>query len=176
MHTLSLDVTCRSMFCHQARRYRAAMRTMLTEYARDARPTLFDILLPASIVTPRDLGRRRFQRRWMALIDGIMATRMAAPASETPRDLFDLLRAARDPETGAAFSRDELRDQVATMILAGHETTAVALFWALTLLAAAPEAQDRIAAESENLDLSAEHATEALNCMPFTRAVISETL
>jgi cytochrome P450 len=176
MQTLALDIAGRSMFSLETRQYGAAMRAMLTEYARYARPTLFDILLPASIVTPRDLGRRRFQRRWMALIDGIMATRMAAPASETPRDLFDLLRAARDPETGAAFSRDELRDQVATMILAGHETTAVALFWALTLLAAAPEAQDRIAAESENLDLSAEHATEALNCMPFTRAVISETL
>ena len=74
----------------------------------------------------------------MALIDSIMATRMAAPATDTPRDLFDLLRAARDPETGAAFTREQLRDQVATMILAGHETTAVTLFWALTLLAARP--------------------------------------
>ena len=134
------------------------------------------MLLPASIVTPRDLGRRRFQRRWMALIDSIMATRMAAPTTDTPRDLFDLLRAARDPDTGAAFSHDELRDQVATMILAGHETTAVALFWALTLLAAAPEAQDRIAAEAEKLNLSAEHVTETLDRLPITRAVVSETL
>ena len=43
-----------------------------------------------------------------------------------PRDLFDLLRAARDPDSGAGFSPAELRDQVATMILAGHETSAVA--------------------------------------------------
>ncbi len=176
MQTLALDIAGRSMFSLETRQYGAAMRAMLAEYTPYARPTLLDMLLPASIVTLRDLGRRRFQRRWMALIDSMMATRMAAPATETPRDLFDLLRAARDPDTGAAFSHGELRDQVATMILAGHETTAVALFWALTLLAAAPEVQDRIAAEAEKPDLSAEHATEALDRLPLTRAVVSETL
>jgi unspecific monooxygenase len=149
---------------------------MLTEYTRYARPTLFDMVLPTSIMTPRDFGRRRFQRRWMALIDSIMQTRMAEPATEAPRDLFDLLRAARDPDTGAAFSHDELRDQIATMILAGHETTAVALFWALTLLAASPDAQDRIAAEAADLDLSAERASEALAKLTYTSAVVSETL
>jgi len=152
------------------------MRAMLTEYARYARPTLFDMLLPPSIVTLRDLRRRRFQRRWMALIDSIMHARRVAPAADTPRDLFDLLRAARDPETGAAFSHGELRDQVATMILAGHETTAVALFWALTLLAAAPEMQERIAAEAAELDLSADRAAAALEHLTYTRAVLSETL
>ena len=176
MQSLALDIAGRSMFSLETRHYGAPIRAMLTEYAGHARPTLLDILLPASIMAPRDLGRRRFHRRWMALIDSIMQTRMAAPATETPRDLFDLLRAARDPETGTAFSHDELRDQIATMILAGHETTAVALFWALTLLAAAPDAQHRIAVEAADLDLSAEHATEALPQLPFTRAVLSETL
>jgi unspecific monooxygenase len=112
----------------------------------------------------------------MTLIDSIMHTRMDAPASDTPRDLFDLLRGARDPDTGAAFSHDELRDQVATMILAGHETTAVALFWAMTLLAAAPEVQDRIATEANSLDLSPDHATQALPHLTTTSAVVSETL
>jgi cytochrome P450 len=46
--------------------------------------------------------------------------------------------AARDPETGEAFSDEQLGDQVATMILAGHETTATALFWSLYLLALDP--------------------------------------
>jgi cytochrome P450 len=176
VQTLALDIAGRPMFSLETRHCGAAMRAMLTEYARYARPTLFDMLLPASIVTLRDLGRRRFQRRWMALIDSIMQARMVAPAAEAPRDLFDLLRAARDPDTGAAFSHDELRDQVATMILAGHETTAVALFWALTLLAAAPDAQDRMAAEAAGLELSADRAIEAVEHLPFTRAVVSETL
>ena len=176
MQTLALEIAGRSMFSLETRHYGPAMRAMLTEYTRYARPTLFDMVLPTSIMTPRDFGRRRFQRRWMALIDSIMQTRMAEPATEAPRDLFDLLRAARDPDTGAAFSHDELRDQIATMILAGHETTAVALFWALTLLAASPDAQDRIAAEAADLDLSAERASEALAKLTYTSAVVSETL
>ena len=49
---------------------------------------------------------------------------------EEYRDLLDLLMAAKNPESGAAFTYAEVRDQVATMILAGHETTAVLLFWA----------------------------------------------
>ncbi len=176
MQTLALEIAGRSMFSLETRQHGAPMRAMLTEYARYARPTLFDMLLPASIVTLRDLRRRRFQRRWMALIDDIMHARWVAPAAEAPRDLFDLLRAARDPETDAAFCHDELRDQVATMILAGHETTAVAMFWALTLLAAAPEAQERIAAEAAGVDLSTDHAADALEFLPYTRAVVSETL
>src|SRR5580704_14979133 len=101
MQNLALDIAGRSMFSLEMRQYGAAMRRLLTEYGtRYARPHLFDIVLPPSIPTLRDLGRRRFQRAWMSLIEQIMRTRMAAPASDTPRDLFDLLLAARDPETG----------------------------------------------------------------------------
>ena len=46
----------------------------------------------------------------------------------------------RDPETGAGFDAETLRDQVATLLLAGHETTALTLFWATMLLARAPDA------------------------------------
>ena len=55
----------------------------------------------------------------------LMAERRAAGKNEgaPPRDLFDLMDAARDPETGEAFTDEQLGDQVATMILAGHETT-----------------------------------------------------
>ena len=70
----------------------------------------------------------------------LMAERRAAgkDAGAPPRDLFDLMEAARDPETGEAFTDEQLGDQVATMILAGHETTATALFWSLYLLALDP--------------------------------------
>ena len=78
-----------------------------------------------------------------------MAERRAAGKNEgaPARDLFDLMNAARDPETGEAFNEAQLGDQVATMILAGHETTATALFWALYLLALDPVAQEQLAAE-----------------------------
>lgn len=161
MQNLTLEIAGRSMFSLEMQQYGAEMRRMLTEYGENhARPGMLDLVLPTAIPTPGDFGRRRFQKRWMALIEAIMRDRLHAPPPEQPRDLFDLLRAARDPETGAGFSADQLRDQVATLILAGHETTAVSLFWALTLLAQARDEQDKLA-----LDL--EHRT---------RAVFSETL
>lgn len=177
VQTLALEIAGRSMFSLRTGQYSAAMRPMLTEYGQSfARPTLFDMVLPASIVTLRDLRRRRFQRRWMALIDSIMQERLRVPASDTPRDLFDLLCAARDPDTRAAFSPDELRDQVATMILAGHETTAVTLFWSLLMLAQIPSVQERVAIEAAPLDLSPDRAADALDRLTYTKAVINETL
>lgn len=177
MQNLALDIAGRTMFSLEMRDHGAAMRRMLGEFAVDyARPNLFDMLLPIGISTLRDLGRGRFQARWMRLIETLMADRMRAAPPETPRDLFDLLRAARDPDTGAAFSATELRDQVATMILAGHETTAVTLFWALVLLSQAPVEQATLAREVATIDLSPPHAHRALTHLPYTRAVVNETL
>ena len=177
MQGLALEIAGRSMFSMEMQRYGAAMRRMLTEYAeRHAPPHLLDMLLPPSVPTWRDLGRARFQKRWMALIEAMMADRLAAPHPDVPRDLFDLLRAARDPETGAGFSPAALRDQVATLILAGHETTAVALFWALVMLAQAPEAQRWLADEAASVRLDAETAFSALPNLPRARSVVSETL
>ena len=177
MQNLPLDIAGRSMFSLETRQYGAPMRRMLTEYARNySKPHLFDMVLPPSVPTLRDLGRRRFQRRWMALMDAIMQARAAAPANEVPRDLFDLLRAARDPETGEGFSHDQLRDQIATMILAGHETTAVTLFWSLVLLSGASAEQDRVAEEARGIDITPDNAMTVMPQLVRTRAVISEAL
>jgi len=177
MQTLALDIAGRSMFSLEMAQYGEAMRAALNRYAmHHARPHLLDMLLPPHIPSPRDFGRRRFQRDWMALMGGIMDARLQAPPSEAPRDLFDLLVAARDPETGQAFGRDQLRDQVATLILAGHETTAVTLFWALTLLAQAPAEQERVAAEAATRSFAEADAAATLANLPQTRAVVNETL
>jgi cytochrome P450 len=177
VQNLALDIAGRSMFSLETRHYGPVMRRMLTEYGVSyARPHLFDMVLPPSIPTLRDLGRRRFRRRWMALIDQIMEQRLAAPAANAARDLFDLLIAARDPETGEGFRREQLRDQVATMILAGHETTAVTLFWSLMLMAGAPHEQERVADEVRGIDITPDNAMDLLPRLIRTRAVINEAL
>jgi cytochrome P450 len=177
MQNLTLDIAARSMFSMEMRAFGAPLRRMLGEFAeRFARPHLFDMLLPPSVPTLRDLLRRRFQARWMRLIEQIMHDRLREPQSDTPRDLFDLLRAARDPETGAGFSPAQLRDQLATLLLAGHETTAVALFWSLTLLAGDRREQERVAEEVRGVGIEAEAAMAALPRLVRTRAVVSETL
>jgi cytochrome P450 len=177
MQNLALDIAGRSMFSLETRQFGAAMRRMLKEFSQSyAKPHILDMVLPSSIPTPHDFGRRRFQRRWMALIGAIMQQRLAAPPADSPRDLFDLLLAARDPETGQEFSHEQLRDQVATMILAGHETTAVTLFWSLVLLSGAPEAQQRVADEGQNVQVTPDNAMDVMPLLTRTRAVISEAL
>ena len=177
MQNLALDIAGRSMFSLEMDRHGPAMRALLNDYGeRYSYPHLLDIVLPPSIPTPWDLGRMLFKRRWMKLIETILASRLEVPQPEIPRDLFDLLRAARDPETGAAFSPAQLRDQVATLILAGHETTAVTLFWAMIMLAEAPQEQDWLAGEASAVTIEPDTGHAAMASLVRTRAVVNETL
>jgi cytochrome P450 len=174
---LALEIAARSMFSLEMQQYGAALRRQIGSYAQNlARPYLLDLVLPVTIPTLRDLARARFRAGWLRLMDEIMATRLSAPENDPPRDLFDLLRAARDPQTGAAFTNAQLRDQMTTMVVAGHETTALALFWAIYLLASAPAEQERVAEEVHGVDFTPDNATDVLSKLTYTRAVVNEAL
>ncbi|MFT7047373.1 MAG: cytochrome P450 [Celeribacter sp.] len=69
-------------------------------------------------------------------------------AGIAPDDLATKIMTTADPETGQTFTADEMVDQVAIFFLAGHETSASALAWALWLLAANPDVQDKVAVEA----------------------------
>ena len=169
MQTLTLDIAGRTMVSLDMQQHRDTLRALMTEFGeRFAQPHLLDLLLPPGIPNLRDLARARFSKRWMGFIETIIAARLRTPAPDSPRDLFDLLRAARDPET--------LRDLVATLILAGHETTAVTLFWALIILSQLPEEQDRVAAEAGTATLEPECAHTAMGALVRTKAIVNETL
>jgi cytochrome P450 len=174
---LALEIAARTMFSLEMRQNSPALRDFVVRYGQGlARTHLLDVVLPLSVPSPFDLGRLWFSRRWMRFFEQLMAERhRSGPSPEKPRDLFDLLLASRDPETGRAFSATQLRDQAATMILAGHETTAVALSWALYLLALAPESQERVAQEATQVPLNGEGAA-ALERLTYTRAVLDEAM
>jgi len=176
MQRMTLEIAGRTMFSVGMSQHGATLRDFVMEYsARLARPHFLDLLLPLSWPSPQDFSRVRFRRRWTAFISVLMAERGAAGKAEgaPPRDLFDLMGEARDPETGKAFTNEQLGDEVATMILAGHETTATALFWSLYLLALDPATQDEVAAEVRGPTADAVANVERLK---FTRAVIDETM
>jgi cytochrome P450 len=170
MQFLALEIAGRSMFSLAMDRHGAELRELVTGYAeRLGRPSLLDFLLPLPIPSPRELARRRFHRRWMALIGRLIVERRERAPEGAAGDLFDVLSMEeRDP--------NRLADQFATLITAGHETTAVALFWALHLVAATPEVEERIAAEAAPLDLGPEGAAGVLPTLVYTRAVVQETL
>ncbi|MGL6043493.1 MAG: cytochrome P450, partial [Sandaracinobacteroides sp.] len=89
-------------------------------------------------------------------------------------DMASAILAARDPETGAAFTREEVIDQLGVLFLAGHETSASALIWAVFIAAVRPEIRSRIRAEADAVEGSIE--IEAVKRMADTRNIFRETL
>jgi cytochrome P450 len=96
-------------------------------------------------------------------------------SGEDPGDVLSMLLSTRDADTGQGLSDQELRDEVMTLFLAGHETTANALTWALSLLSAHPEAAARLAEEVDALEGRAPRF-EDLARLPYAMAVFKEAL
>ncbi len=135
-------------------------------------------LLPLPRWFPRFRSRatKRTAARIRALIEHLTAARAAEiEAGTAPDDLATKIMTTPDPETGATFGTEEMVDQVAIFFLAGHETSASALAWALYLLATHPDWQEKIAAEArkeipENPDFS------ILSKLKLSRAAFREAM
>jgi cytochrome P450 len=131
--------------------------------------------LPAWMPRFHRRATRATAREIRRLITELTAARMAEIAEgRAPADLATKIMTTADPVTGERFSTAEMVDQVAIFFLAGHETSASALAWAIWLLAAFPEAQERVAAESTGL--GAAPSFSDLSKLAFTRDVFREAL
>jgi cytochrome P450 len=144
------------------------------------RPTLWD-LLARSEHDFAWFNRRRmdYGRRWAAEIESLIAARIGADDTKDQdgaRDLLDLLLSARDPDGGPAFDRAEIRDEVATILGAGFETSARAMFWTLYLLSQDRVAQAEIAAELAAFPPSQARTLADQRAWPALRRTWLETL
>jgi cytochrome P450 len=92
----------------------------------------------------------------------------------TPTDALGMLMKARDPESGRVMENGQLIDEILTMIVAGHETTASTLNWAWYLIAHHPEVENRLSNELNTLTTFPELVD--LPRFLYTRQVIDETL
>lgn len=91
-------------------------------------------------------------------------------------DLLAMFMAARDPETGQGMTEQQLRDEVITTVIAGHETVASALAWTWHLLAQNPEAEARLHAELAEVLGGRPVTADDLARLPYTQAVFEEAL
>ncbi len=135
----------------------------------------------AFVPLPRWLPRghraqtRETARAIRALMTRLTEDRMAEiEAGTAPDDLATKIMTTEDSETGERFTTQEMVDQVAIFFLAGHETSASALGWALYLLARYPDWQDKVAAEAAGLPNAADFA--AMSKLRVTRDVFREAL
>jgi cytochrome P450 len=97
------------------------------------------VRLPRFIPTPARRRSRRAVARLDEIVYGIIAARRAS--GEDRGDLLSLLLAAQDADDGSRMNDRQVRDEIMTLFLAGHETTAVALSWTWYLLAQHPAAE-----------------------------------
>jgi cytochrome P450 len=145
----ALEAVLRALFSMPESGERATLSEMARWYVDGPGvPNLFDAFATSENAFGFANGKRaRFQKRWFAAIDHVISQRRVEPTGAAHLDLLDLLLSIRDAETGEALSDAEIRDQCATMIVAGSETTARLMFWASYLLAMDPEEQASVRKE-----------------------------
>ncbi|MEL6551313.1 MAG: cytochrome P450 [Pseudomonadota bacterium] len=176
MQSATCDIICDLVLSGRETVDREALRRSVDGFvASQGRISLFDILgVPNRIPRPYELTDRS-RRRMDAMADSVIAARVARGPSDPP-DLLDLMLAG-DTKTGEALDPLSIRNNLLGFLFAGHETTALALTWALYLLAFDPDIQARTRAEVHaalgDRDV-AEHGD--LAALPLVGRVIDEAL
>ncbi len=130
-------------------------------------------MLPDSVPTPSNLRYRRAQRQLEEFIYGIIDERRKS--GRDTGDLLSMLLHARD-EDGGRMSDEQLRDEVMTVIMAGHETTAIALSWTWRLLALYPDVEKKLHAELDEWLGGGPPTIVDLPQLPYTDAVLKESM
>lgn len=128
---------------------------------------------------PKNLALRRAQADLDRVVYGAIETRRRS--ADRPDDLLSLFMDARDEDTGEAMSDVQLRDEVMTMFLAGHETTASTLAWAFWMMSLHPGPARAVVAEAQRVLGAVEAAgraptAEDVAAMPVTRRFLLETM
>ena len=127
--------------------------------------------IPPFVPTPMNLKNRRAVAQLDAILYRIIRERRSQGGDRG--DLLSMLLETQD-EDGASMSDQQIRDEAMTLFLAGHETTANALSWAMYLLARNPAARARLEAEVDALGRVPSY--DDLKQLPWTLAVLKETL
>jgi cytochrome P450 len=180
MMRLTLDIAAQTLFGAHVDlavvRIERALETAMRVFRRRMMNPLADLLLQLPL--PESLRIRRARADLDRVVYDIIRSRRTERRGlrHDRTDLLALLLETRDEDTGEGLTDDEIRDEVMTLLLAGHETTANALTWMWALLADHPDIEARLHAEVDAV-LGDRRATFGdLRDLPFTRQVFSEAL
>src|SRR5579863_2955248 len=176
MMELTLHIISNAMFSSDSDEIVASVERGVSTYQTKVRPSLPDLLhfplwlsrllapLPTKIFSEFDQK-----------VDRLLTERGKQPDAE-PKDLLARLIAARDSETGGGMSPKEVRDQVVTIFMAGHETTSLALSWTFYLLSQHPEVEAKLHAELADVLGGRTPVNQDVARLRYTRMVIEESM
>ncbi len=172
---LTLDIVARTLFSADvegvARVVGPALEAVLGWYNNPllvGNPWLYDSPLPPAKRYRDAVSATR------AIVDGIIRQRRANPDPDN-RDLLSMLLAAQDDD-GTHMTDTQVRDEVLTLFLAGHETTALTLSWSTVLLCRHPEMVARLRAEVESVAPGRRLTLDDVPKLTFASGVIHESM
>jgi cytochrome P450 len=173
MMRLTMAIVARTLFSSDVTGDTEAIGAAITTAVHTTNDRVLS-LNPLKLVLP-SRANREFDKA-LAVLDravlGIIEARRKDP--NPPQDLLSMLMAARDEETQEAMSDRQLRDEVMTLFLAGHETTANALTWTSWLLDRNPDAVERMRAEADAVLGDRDPTAQDLRKLEFTGRVFDE--
>ncbi len=177
MGALTLTIVCQALF--GADLPRADMKRVGSALTAANHLLTQALYVPGllSLPTPQRRRLRAARRELHAVVDEIIRQRRAQPNQAEQRDdLLAMLLDARDAESGTGMSDQQARDEILTLLLAGHETTANALSWIFYLLAQHPEAVTALWEEYRAVLGGRPPQLVDLPQLPRTRMVVEEAL
>jgi len=174
---LTLDIISRAMFSSDVQGAAADVSrhiATLNEYALRMlrRPWLF--LLPRRFPTPFAYAQYQSLKSLNEIVHGIIQARRRRP--EAQDDLLNMLLTACEEGTGRGMTDEQLRDEVMTIFVAGHETTANAMAWLLYLVSQHPEVEERLLAAIDAKWPGDGLTLENTGAFNYVRQVIEESL
>ncbi len=175
MMRLTLEIVAKTLFDAEiggdSANVSAAMETLMQAFVVR---TASLISPPHWLPTPMNIRVEHAVRRLERILLSIIAERRQS--GEDRGDLLSMLLRAQDEESGRRMSDAQLRDEVMTLFMAGHETTANTLAWTWFLLAGHPEAEARLHAELDQVLDGRAPTISDLPRLSYTESVINETL
>ena len=181
MMQLTLGIIARTMFKTELGEDKAELAAAVDVTIKQSAKTIFSpIILPLAVPTPGNVAHKRAIRTLEVMVYDAIAAAKREPERYAD-SLLGLLLDTKD-ESGEPIPDEEIRDQMMTMLLAGHETTANALVWAWYLLEQGPAAQGRLHQELDALRLKEQQdgnrtsAYDRYRELTYTRQVVQETL
>jgi cytochrome P450 len=176
MHA-TLHIISRAMFSSDSDEIVDVVESGVNQYQTMVRPSLLDLLhFPlwlTRLIAP--LPTEGIFNEFDKKVDQLLTERGREPDAE-PKDLLARLIAARDTETGGGMTPKEVRDQVVTIFMAGHETTSQALSWTWYLLSQHPEAEAKLRDELTTVLEGRTPRYEDIADLRYTRMVIEESM
>jgi cytochrome P450 len=175
MMRLTLEIASTTLFSVSTRGSADKVGSALSVALREAvRRTFAIVEVPLRVPTPRNVAYREAMRSLDSVVYGLIAERRKKPGGDD--DLLSMLIETRDEATGEAMTDAQLRDEVMTLFLAGHETTANALAWTFYLLSKHPAERRRLEAEVDAVLGDRTPTFEDLAQLTRTKMTIDESM